>query len=670
MKNYHYLLLSIVFAFSTQACERYLISESVENSKDFVENEIHYLVSASMPSDKSVPETKVVLEGDSPSAPIVSKWQGSTSDFQDSFAILGYDRDGNIARVTNAVRLANETEDSITGTFEFSIDKDYWIEDLEYRYFYPFYPIRDYDLEYYTGSDDDNDNWVYKFSEQSGRFEDLTNNLFMTGPQIDLEDPSVEFQYGIAVLRLSNLCIPDLRDHSVSNIKVKSNAIKDALSYRYSFKEYYAAGNEISITGGFTTNSSGVIEDNIYLVFYPSSESLDYLVISLESDGRKYSYEYSGGLTGFSAGKVYTLNGAELTYKDTSPDYDWYLNPISSNHYLISNAKDFLGFQKIVNGDEDALSFLGLENADKFESKTIDLVTGATIDLSEVLSPRESWIPIDGFKGIINGNGTTISNLYIDGSFHYMGAKIGLFASLENATINSLTVSGMISVNGCYNGYIGGLVADANQSSIINCSTSISLSHSGGYGNGVGGVVGRAQSSLIIGSSDTSSIQINTASGDSDYVGGVVGFSSSYSTLCACAHFESPVSVDARSYVGGVVGREHGDTRISACYKSGKITMGGQGGQIHGGGSTPAYPYVSSCYYTGSYSSLGGNAYYGIGRYPGDSFDYGTQRVTDEAGMMAACEDMNAVIAEWNTNNPTMQSSRRYYVENSQIVFK
>ena len=115
----------------------------------------------------------------------------------------------------------------------------------------------------------------------------------MTGPQIDLEDPSVEFQYGIAVLRLSNLCIPDLRGHSVSNLKVKSNAIKDALSYRYSFKEYYAAGNEICITGGFTTNSSGVIEDNIYLVFYPSSDPIEYLTLSLEVDGQKYSYSYS-----------------------------------------------------------------------------------------------------------------------------------------------------------------------------------------------------------------------------------------------------------------------------------------------------------------------------------------------------------------------------------------
>ena len=259
-----------IFVFSVlvllfQACK----TEETITKDTIIENEIRVIVSANMPSDQ-VPETKVVLEGDSPSAPIVSKWQGSSSVFRDCFAIIGYDSDGNIAHVTDAVRLADETNDSTSGTFEFSIDTDYWIEDLEYRYFYPFYPIKEYDLKYYTGSDDDIDHWVYKFSEQSGHFEDVTNNLFMTGPELNLEDPFVEFQYGIAILRLSDLCIPDLKGRTVSNIKVKSNAIKDAVSYRYTFSDYYAASNQILITGEYLTNGDGLIEDNMSCLSMPS----------------------------------------------------------------------------------------------------------------------------------------------------------------------------------------------------------------------------------------------------------------------------------------------------------------------------------------------------------------------------------------------------------------
>ena len=55
-----------------------------------------------------------------------------------------------------------------------------------------------------------------------------------------------------------------------------------------------------------------------------------------------------------------------------------------------------------------------------------------------------------------------------------------------------------------------------------------------------------------------------------------------------------------------------------------------------------------------------------ISQYPMDS---GTHRVSDEAGMIAACDEMNSKIDEWNTSNPTIQCSRRYYVENNQIVF-
>ena len=663
-------------ALCTQACK------SIAETDLFQENEIdeaalYCKLSARLPSDEQRSDTRVLLEGDAPSSPIVLKWQGSTSDFKDRFAIIGYDRDGNIAHVTDAVRSAKETEDSISGTFEFSIDTDYWIEDLEYRYFYPFYPIKEYDLKYYSGSDDDIDHWVYKFSEQSGHFEDLPNYLFMTGPEINLEDPSVEFQYGVAILRLSDLCIPDLKGHTVSNIKVKSNAIKDAVSYRYSFSDYYAASNQVLITGEYDINENGIIEDNLYLVFYPSTDTIEYLYISVENDGKMYSYSYSGNLENFSAGKVYTLRNARLFHKDTSPDYAWYLNPVGENRYEIATAKDFLGFQKIVNGDEDALSILGLEEADKFESKTIDIVAGSTIDLSEVSNLGDSWSPIEGFKGTLNGNGATITNLYINESYQKMNTKIGLFASLEYATVSSLSISGTIDANASYNGYIGGLVGYSVESSILNCTTEVSLSISNGYTNFVGGLVGIMNrnnyptNSVLIGCLDYSTINVKTQSRDTDYVGGLIGRTAgSNSVVLACCHLNSPITVSSYSQAGGIIGNEslYNYSSVSACFNSGKISANssGRGGQIHGGSgnTTPISSLnIASCYYSGSGAGAGIAM---ISQYPMDS---GTHRVSDEAGMIAACDEMNSKIDEWNTSNPTIQCSRRYYVENNQIVF-
>ena len=678
MRKSFFIAAICVVAF--QACEKRLIVEDAEYNDGFSENEIHCLVTAGLPSDQSSAETRVALEGDYPSAPIVAKWQGSSIDYQDKFAILGYDSDGNIAHVTDATRIIDETEDSATGTFEFTIDKDYWIDDLEYKSFYPFFPSRDYDTCYYTGSDDDKDNWVYKFTEQTGHFDDLTNNLFMTGSELNIDDPDVNFQYGVAILRLSNLSIPGLEGQTVSGIKVRSNAISDAVSYRYSFSDYYAAGNEINLNGTFCVGANGLIEENIYLVFYPSSELLQYLSISLESNGKVYSYSYSGTLSSFITGKVYSLNGAELTYRDTSPDYNWYLYPVGEDHYLISNAKEFLGFQRIVNGDETALSIVGIEEADKFESKTIDLHANATIDLSYVLNPGESWIPINGFKGTLNGNGATVSNLYIDGAFHYLGARIGLFASLENATITSLNLTGKININGCYNGYIGGLVAYSVESLLINCTTEMVMSHSGGYSNTIGGLVGSMvrnsipTHSNIIGCLDKSTITISTQSRDWDYVGGVIGDSAgSNTTILACVHLDNPIMANQYTRVGGIVGTEalYSYANISACFNSGDVnpSLSAYGGQIHGGSAntTPISSLqISSCYYSG-----GGQAYCGVAiRSGGGNVDAGTKRVKTIEEMQEACDDMNAVIEEWNSNNPSTLCTRKYYVEQGFIVFR
>lgn len=658
-----------------QACNSVIDDTDIQTDEI---NVTHFLLSAGLPSDKD-PGSKVILEGDTPSSPIILKWQGSTSDFREQFAIIGYDSDGNIAHVTDASRLAEETEDSTTGTFDFSFDTAYWIDDLEYRSFYALYPYRPYDAIYLSGNDNDKDNWVFKFAEQTGHFEDITQNLFMTSDRIDLEEPDIQFQYGIAILRLSGLTVPEMAGQTISNIKIKSNAIKDAISYRYTISDYYAAGNEITISGEYPVNADGLVEENLYAVFFPTSNTIDYLSLTLTIEGTNYSYAYDGNLEKFVAGKVYSLKNAVLEKKNKTPDYGWYLNPVGQDSYLISNAREFLGFARIVNGETDALSVVGRDAADQFESKVIALQDNATIDLSDVLDVGESWIPIKGFKGNLKGNGATISNLYIGGNFsNYSPKQIGLFGSIESASISSLTVTGIIDGNGCFNGYIGGLTGDAVESCFVNCTTEIQINHTGGYGNHIGGLAGRLvkqnypTNSNVVGCLDKSAITISTMSRDTDYVGGIVGRTAgSDSYIIACSHQENTLSVNSNSFVGGIVGIESNSSlaTISGCYKSGTIS-GSYGGHIHGGcyrGTTSSSLRVSSCYYSGTGSSY---IYAGIGNYGGNPFNYGTQSVGNEQSMLSACEDMNAVIAEWNTNHPDLVCNRQYSVRDNQIVFE
>ena len=86
--------------------------ELLESPEDINDNLVHCVFTAGVPSDSSYPTTRVALEGDAASQPIIVKWKGSSSNFRDSFALIEHDEDGGISRYT-ASRLSNETEDDV-----------------------------------------------------------------------------------------------------------------------------------------------------------------------------------------------------------------------------------------------------------------------------------------------------------------------------------------------------------------------------------------------------------------------------------------------------------------------------------------------------------------------------------------------------------------------------
>ena len=180
------------------------------------------------------------------------------------------------------------------------------------------------------------------------------------------------------------------------------------------------------------------------------------------------------------------------------------------------------------------------------------------INLKDVCGESNSWIPIGNFinsyEGTFDGNGKTISGLYIGSS----GVDYkGLFGRVNGGTVQDLTVSG--SVSGHW--YVGGVVGYNNGGTVTGCTFSVSGNVSGDWH--VGGVVGYNNGGTVTGCIFSGS---GSVSGNR-YVGGVVGYNSS-GTVTNCAFSGTVTGI----YVGGVVGENSGSNgSVEKCHNTGSV---------------------------------------------------------------------------------------------------
>ena len=181
----------------------------------------------------------------------------------------------------------------------------------------------------------------------------------------------------------------------------------------------------------------------------------------------------------------------------------------------------------------------------------------------------------EGFPSIFEGNGYTISNLYSrntnsmspgDGEDGKPRARVGLFKSIEaNATIRNLgVVDARLYGSAFGNEQIGSLVSK-NKGNILAC-------HATGKANGgdgvdyIGGLVGANTTGAIIDSHATVVVDGGNAK---DRVGGLVGYNNKGSIRNS--HATGAVNGDdGNDRVGGLVGRNKGN--ISLSYATGAVT--------------------------------------------------------------------------------------------------
>ena len=175
------------------------------------------------------------------------------------------------------------------------------------------------------------------------------------------------------------------------------------------------------------------------------------------------------------------------------------------------------------------------------------------------LDSSEAWKPIgnstnnggtDAYSGTFDGKGHTISGLNVTGEFVYAG----LFGTVKDGTIKSLTVAGKVSPSNsqCI---VGGIVGYASNAVIKNCSNHCS-------------VTGR-----------TTSI-----------IGGIAGFNSS-GAIIDCYNVGTISGINYAEAIGGIVGSNSGT--ISNCYNVGTVSNDTSVGEIAGHNSDT----VENCYY-------------------------------------------------------------------------
>ena len=203
-----------------------------------------------------------------------------------------------------------------------------------------------------------------------------------------------------------------------------------------------------------------------------------------------------------------------------------------------------------------------------------------------------NWNPIGGenpFKGIFDGNGHTVSDLYINSS----GSNLGLFGYVDGAEIKNVTVQG--NVTGFYeegneqSGQYVGLVlgVGTTKSKLENCESRGSVTGCG-YVGGIAGLVPRGTITLCI-----NRATVTGSSQSGKYIGGIVGYGKG---LSFCANY-ADITAEGSS-VGGLVGYVFPDINnegMSNCMNVGNVigkqNVGGLAGECFAPQNTNNYSY-------------------------------------------------------------------------------
>ena len=227
-------------------------------------------------------------------------------------------------------------------------------------------------------------------------------------------------------------------------------------------------------------------------------------------------------------------------------------------------------FRDQVNGGNKKICAKIADNVEVIDLKNFCHAADASKKIDE-----QSWVPIGNsnkpYQGTFDGNGKTITNLYINAEQKYMG----LFGYTYEGTIKNLTFEYANVTN--TNSYAGVLVGNAFwRSTLQNIKISNTCQIKGG--NYTGGIAGSLDGNA------SNCVNYATVQGKED-VGGLFGYySRTGNSMTACANYGNVTATS--NTVGGLVGYYSSGT-IQDCANYGNIegtnNVGGMAGYVSKG---------------------------------------------------------------------------------------
>lgn len=318
----------------------------------------------------------------------------------------------------------------------------------------------------------------------------------------------------------------------------------------------------------------------------------------------------------------------------------------SDEAYEIGNAGQLYWFAGLVNGtltDGTAqnLKANAVLTADIIVNK--DLLTSINTEEDGNVtngSSFKAWRPMgmadengEGYyKGIFDGNGHSISGLYVnrdeaaDDVHIWFKSCIGLFGYYSGVTRNLSVLDSYMRGEDC----IGGILGYNDGGTIQNCYSAATVCGD----SYIGGICGRSRSNSII----ENCYNAGYIYGATRSIGGICG--DNYSTIESCYNIGI---IEGNFMVGGIVGGSSGSGNtiwLKDCYNRGSVIgdtrdIGGIGGYI-------GYSLVENCYSQATVSgntNVGGicgdgradtfqNTYYDSNLYTGDALGYYSEDAT------------------------------------------
>ena len=248
----------------------------------------------------------------------------------------------------------------------------------------------------------------------------------------------------------------------------------------------------------------------------------------------------------------------------------------STDHpYIITKAAELAWFRDQVNSGKYRICAKIADNVEGIDMSTVCHAADASQNLNEL-----SWEPIgnDSYQGTFDGNGKTITNLYINANQNGMGFfGYTLRSRIKNLTFGYANVTNTESDTGI-------LVGSAGGSTLQNIMISTTCNVNGGIHTG--GIAGDLDGNAY------NCVNYATVQGQED-VGGLFGSYNRYS-MTACANYGNVTAT--RKNVGGLVGYFSSGT-IQDCANYGDVKgpnrVAGMAGYVSQGKIQNVFSYGS-----------------------------------------------------------------------------